>query len=295
MALLEEEELKRLRAKQLMSYDPNVRSIVDKEDEKLNVLYDKRMPAEKKIARIQYLDSHKENARRDLGLSPGSVSANRRPPVPEVNHPPVQLKQEPEEEKVSQMEQAFAALPAKKSHKEAARVASILVDTDILKANDEGEIMYHGKRIPNSDIKNLVRYLYYASSSVAEPVGLNEFLRGLKQIGVSADDVSSPYAKSGIRSITSAQPSATSSSSRASRLAKTPKKEQSASGKSHLLNSLKSPIFRFIYHHNRSKQKPRKRPPGKRPNVLYVYWMINKITDPVFIGCNHIGAHNIEK
>ena len=114
MALIRDEELKRLRARQITSYDPKLRSIVEKEDAKTNVLLDEDMPADEKMARMDIIDSHEMNARKNFGLPASGLSKVRKKPLSTASRV--------EEGEVPRVHRRFRALPQKRARRQIARV-----------------------------------------------------------------------------------------------------------------------------------------------------------------------------
>ena len=63
---------------------------------------------------------------------------------------------------------------------------SILISSDILTWNPQGEIVYHGRDIPGTNIENLLQYaLLPYNSHIPEPRGLDLFTKGLVEAGVN--------------------------------------------------------------------------------------------------------------
>ena len=209
MALIDEEELKRLRAKQITQYDPNIRSIVDKEEEKMAVLLDKDMPAPEKLARLEILSTHANNAKRNYGMltsssvpirtesSAATQGAEAVSGVDKVANEEAESK-EAAAEGISPLVNVFSSLPAGKSRHQISRLqAKIAKNDNVVNVNETGEFVYHGKAIPKSNLESLVHWLYTPKSKV-NPAGSVSFLNALSEIGVRDRDVSNPVAKHAI-------------------------------------------------------------------------------------------------
>ena len=73
---------------------------------------------------------------------------------------------------------------------------SILISGDILTWNPQGEIVYHGRNIPGTNIENLLQYaLLPYNSHIPEPRGLDLFTKGLVEAGVNKDLIKNRYAR----------------------------------------------------------------------------------------------------
>ena len=65
---------------------------------------------------------------------------------------------------------------------------SILISSDILTWNPQGEIVYHGRDIPVTNIENLLQYALLPNNShIPEPRGLDLFTKGLVESGINKD------------------------------------------------------------------------------------------------------------
>jgi hypothetical protein len=73
-------------------------------------------------------------------------------------------------------------------------IHSILISSDILTWNPQGEIVYHGRDIPGTNIENLLQYaLLPYNSHIPEPRGLDLFTKGLVEAGVNKDLIKNEY------------------------------------------------------------------------------------------------------
>ena len=71
---------------------------------------------------------------------------------------------------------------------------SILISSDILTWNPQGEIVYHGRDIPGTNIENLLQYtLLPHNSQIPEPQGLDLFTKGLVESGINKDLIKNEY------------------------------------------------------------------------------------------------------
>lgn len=188
MALIRDEELKRLRARQITSYDPNLRSIVEKEDAKTSVLLDEDMPADEKMARMDIIDSHEMNAKKNFGLPASGLSKVRKRPLSTAEHV------EEAEEEVPRVHRAFRGLPQKRARRQIARVKSAITDSNIIDTSEKGELIYRGEVLPESDFNSLVHWLWEPGKQPS-PQGNLTFIRALHESGISEKDVANPAAK----------------------------------------------------------------------------------------------------
>jgi hypothetical protein len=71
---------------------------------------------------------------------------------------------------------------------------SILISSDILTWNPQGEMVYHGRDIPGTNIENLLQYaLLPYNSHIPEPRGFDLFTKGLVEAGVNKDLIKNEY------------------------------------------------------------------------------------------------------
>ena len=71
---------------------------------------------------------------------------------------------------------------------------SILISSDILTWNPQGEIVYHGRDIPGTSIENLLQYaLLPYNSHIPEPRGLDLSTKGLVEAGTNKDLIKNEY------------------------------------------------------------------------------------------------------
>jgi hypothetical protein len=71
---------------------------------------------------------------------------------------------------------------------------SILISSDILTWNPQGEIVYHGRDILGTNIENLLQYaLLPYNSHIPEPRGLDLFTKGLVEVGINKDLIKNEY------------------------------------------------------------------------------------------------------
>jgi hypothetical protein len=71
---------------------------------------------------------------------------------------------------------------------------SILISSDIITWNPQGEIVYHGRDIPGTNIENLLQYaLLPYNSHIPEPRGLDLFTKGQVEAGVNKDLIKNEY------------------------------------------------------------------------------------------------------
>jgi hypothetical protein len=67
-------------------------------------------------------------------------------------------------------------------------IHSILIPSDILTWNHEGEIVYHGRDIPGTNVENLLQCaLLPYNSQIPEPRGLDLLTKGLVEVEIHKD------------------------------------------------------------------------------------------------------------
>jgi hypothetical protein len=70
----------------------------------------------------------------------------------------------------------------------------IVISSDILTWNPQGEIVYHGRDILGTNIENLLQYaLLPYNSHIPEPRGLDLFTKGLVEVGTNKDLIENEY------------------------------------------------------------------------------------------------------
>jgi hypothetical protein len=70
-------------------------------------------------------------------------------------------------------------------------IHSILISSDILTWNPQGEIVYHGRDIPGTNIEKLLQYAY--NSHIPEPRGFDLFTKGLVEAGINKHLIKNEY------------------------------------------------------------------------------------------------------
>jgi hypothetical protein len=71
---------------------------------------------------------------------------------------------------------------------------SVLLSSYILTWNPQGEIVYHGRDIPGTNIENLLQYtLLPYNFHIPEPRGLDLFTKGLVEVGINKDLIENEY------------------------------------------------------------------------------------------------------
>lgn len=94
----------------------------------------------------------------------------------------------------SELEEQVIKSVSKQMQKRAGLLLDHLKKTKVLKWNSDGEISYRGKRIPQSNIVDLVTNTMRTKSRRAfrSPIGIDEFAQALKETNVPTDYLQNP-------------------------------------------------------------------------------------------------------
>ena len=151
---------------------------------------------------------------------------------------------------------------------------------EIMTSNENGEFVYNGKAIPDSNFEELFTALFKQKANTNH-VGMSQFFSGLRQLDISPNEFSSAYAIKAYK----ARPNTTGplqnyelaiqkpiATPKPKHKKKSPHlKDQESPGEEfypkHELQRTPSPSPKMVLR----KQKGYGFPPGKRPRILYVY------------------------
>ena len=186
MMLLSQEEVERIKAKQIKEYDPSLNLLARIKDQLDTVLSDPnlaKIPPDQRLKMLQQLqhrfDQVKHEGEMQIKL-PGVASEVASTPEPVAPTPPPPLDQEPEQPTEPEI------LVSKRYKSHAKRLMKeILRDPGILAVNDRKEIVVNGQTVPDSNIIDLVSDVFTTSKARirgSRPHGFQEFLSVLKDV-----------------------------------------------------------------------------------------------------------------
>ena len=235
MRLLAEDEYRRLRDKQVVQYDPELRVAARTQDEIRQLLFDDKLSKtmsvedrmallEQKQARLRELLSHVKHAGIVMPeAAPDDVPAPLVPDVPA--HAPVA---EPPSEKQRMADSIVSGLPVKMQNK-ARAVMRRLVDNADVTFDARQNLVLGGKRIEGTNIRDLVSSMYVRRKHT--PAHSEEFAQALAGINLPRSLVSQErFIKNMETSIAEPHPLVASTPRKRTASFHTPKVEQSGKG-----------------------------------------------------------------
>jgi len=237
LSLVSQDELTRLKQKQLTSYNPELRAMVLLKDEMDDILMRADLSPEEKLKLFQTAQHRFASLKPQVQVT--SVAQSKAEPTAE-EEPQQAVRAEhmgpSSSVTVSPFAKVLASLP-KTFHKKATDLAEFFDEhKGHFASNAQGELVIDGQAIAKSNFKDLIRHLYIEKRQV--PHGLNEFVASLKALNVPRTSLSNKK----IIEILDNDPDVFYDSPLGTM--------QTGSGR---LN------------HNRTK------PPGKRPRILFLY------------------------
>ena len=149
---------------------------------------------------------------------------------------------------------------------------------EILTRNENGEAVVYGESVPGSNFKSLFKSMMSNHKDLHQ-VGIDDFLRALWSLGIKKDDISGETLKNKFRNVASYV-----AHQRHSSFAKYEPENMEEKG---------DYVEELVQHSFKQRvQKPKKisslqvgkgyihkptwrKPPGRKPNILYVYYFIN--------------------
>ena len=300
--LVDQAELDRMQQRQIKDYSPELHSLARLQTLIAETLARKDIPDEKKLELLYSYQSRFDKLQRDTGALFSSSLMSASAPSTAVSQKPSKTdthaqagvtvadhdsdQEEEEEDEVGHDAQGRTITPSLKmvrqmniepmyERKARGLLVKILDNTDVLKRNAQGELVVNGVAEPNSNFNSLFSSMVGRVRNLEQP-GIDKFLGALRQIGVKSNELSG-------------QPlqrmySHTSVPVRASVRVPRPKRHQPDYVYEDLHDSDVEPEFvpggSNISTTTKSKLKGKKsqqqsgfglKPPGQRPNILYVY------------------------
>jgi hypothetical protein len=244
MSLVAAEELDRLKQKQLTAYNPELRSMVFLKDEMDTILTRNDLPADEKVKLFQVAQHRFDTLRHSVMQKPAAPAKAAATATATGDEAP---------EEVNAIEDDMYAGPAPGPSAAAgstARFAAMVTALpqqyhkkgnemleffdqhgDVFAMGPRGDLVIAGQSIPNSNFKDLFRYLYVNSHT--KPIGLDSFVNALGDRNVPRSSLSNRNVIKSLATEVFHSPTAT------------PSPSQDGHGRS--------------------------RPPGKRPRILSLY------------------------
>ena len=201
--LVEQAELDRMQQRQLKEYSPELHSLAWLQTHMAETLARKDLSTEQKLQLLSSYQSHFDKLQRDTGvLSSGSlVSAKAAINSADDGAHPVAApdsnsaqKQDVKDAKSSQVTPALkmvCQLRVEPQYELKVRnlMLKILDNPDVLKRNDQGEIVINGVAEPNTNFIALFSSMVGRVNDLQQP-GIDKFLGALGQIGVKCNELS---------------------------------------------------------------------------------------------------------
>ena len=223
--LIEQGELDRLQQRQLRDYSPELQAMGRLLNDIRDIMESKKLSAEERMNMISGLQIRFDKLKKETGVLSGAlpVQAVPAPPLPAPAvlpkilaekgiRPDIVLGKDEEEqdakdeygenEQVDKDNSAQASdlspqmarvirwnvpgLYQQKAHRLLKRITE---NPDILTRNEDGEAVIYGDAIPGSNFKSLFKSMVSNQQNLNQ-VGIDEFLRALRSLGVKKDDIS---------------------------------------------------------------------------------------------------------
>ena len=201
MSLVAQEELDRLKQKQLTSYQPELRSMVFLKDEMDTILNRADLPADEKVKLFQIAQNRfaslKSTVLQPSATTATTVTAQLPTATSQADEAEAEVGEEGEVEaaalpplgpssssivSVAPYAKAIKELPTGFQKKAGQLMGFIDEHPAHFAANSKGEMTIQGRAIPHSNFTDLLRQLYIERKQ--HPIGLNEFLTELSALNV---------------------------------------------------------------------------------------------------------------
>lgn len=210
MSLVAQEELDRLKQKQLVSYNPELRSMVFLKDEMDTILTRSDLPADEKLKMFQ-IAQHRFDALKADVLHPALTAASKSKleTVTDEAEDEAEADDEGDEEAAASptpvmgsstsvvdtgapYSSVMMALPNQYQRKAAKLADFFAAHGGHFGRNSSGQMTIQGKAIPNSNYHDLIRQLYIHRTNM--PVGFDTFVGELKKLNVPHHSISNSKA-----------------------------------------------------------------------------------------------------
>lgn len=208
MRLIPAEEFDRLKMKDVRDYDPELMNRVRSEQYIEQILSNTTLTPEQKVRLLQAnLYTHKSQtsipAANLLHHIADNAVPNQIPPAaqlnPQIQAPEVADEGEDDEIPIGNQNNLMKAvnyLP-EATRKKATKMARFLVDnSETVSVNNKNELVLDNKTIKNSNMTDILNYLFNPRKGVREPHGLKAFSLSLKEINMPISFISNRKVKS---------------------------------------------------------------------------------------------------
>lgn len=197
MALVSEDEILRMKQKEIREYNPEIRTLAFIQTEIDDLLNNKDMSVEDKLLLIQSAQKRFSQLApsRLKTIAPYSSSKVVIQPATQ-NLPDTQPENQVEEERTKSAisRRIIPAMPKNMQMKATQMLDWINDHPGVISTNDNMELSIDGEKLPSSNFVDLLRELY--APRLQKPPGYNEFLVALKSINAPISLVSDRKVKS---------------------------------------------------------------------------------------------------
>ena len=217
--LIEQAELDRLQQRQIRDYSPELQTMVRLQNQMRDIMARKKLTAEERINLISELQIRFDKLKKETGVLSGAMppqAAPEAPPPPPGDVPNILAakgigpdaaleKKEKEQDEVPEKGEDLSGEASALSpmmsriirwnipglyHQKAHRLLkNIHKNPEILTRNENGEAVVYGESIPGSNFKFLFKSMVSNQQDLHQ-VGIDDFLRALRSLGIKKDDIS---------------------------------------------------------------------------------------------------------
>ena len=285
MQLVSEEEMNRLRQKQVAQYDPELRTASFLQQEIDQLLHDTHLEPEQKLRLFQMAQQRftairgKEHLEK-LPLEGVSTKMYKDEPAPVPQAQAAQAAQGPALIAPAAPQNALESLPAEHRHllrsvPQGSKVKAAELIQHINRSNvkfeesPQGELVVDGQPLIGSNYQDLI-YSLYSRKKDFIPVGIFEFLNALSRANMPRRLISNPISKF-IPNVPSLPETPSLSSSHPAEESLSPSEQFHTPKEKSKISSKWNP-YSYMFP-GKATSPPRKaaKPPGKKPRVLSVY------------------------
>lgn len=195
MTLIGEEELSRLRQKQLRDYNPSLAVMANLQQDMSDILGREDVSAEQKVKLLNVMQTRFQRLKDELPHAALTAVAAATPaPPPAVDPPaPVVVADAAAAPAVVVAAPAVAVAPSRKPSKKSHAFERLVWDhPQVISRADTGEVVVYGRRVQGSNYEDLVSMLNDPHSQ-ANLTGLQSFLQALTSIGFKPSDARNPF------------------------------------------------------------------------------------------------------
>ena len=204
--MVEQAELERLQQRHLREYSPELAAMTRLQNSIADVLARKDLSPEDKLSLLANYQGRFKNLQSETGVGTTkpttgavvmpTVSGTEEKPVPEEEEEQYEEAEDQADSdegkpNVIDVDKVARQLGVEPMYqKKAARLLmKILARPEILSSNPNGEVVYKGAAIANSNFGRALRTLVGSKNEMDQP-GLSAFLAGLKHLGVQSGELS---------------------------------------------------------------------------------------------------------